>query len=153
MKPIKLILALVILSVLSVLFFGFGAQAQVTPTTIGSFTNLPAIVNTATSSNQTSAIIVQPGKGIAVDVAITMSAAGASNALYHWMGSADGTNIATTAFRTNYLPMNGTTLQRGTFVFQPDELAGLKLISLGKIENPHTTGVLTNRGVIYSRQN
>lgn len=129
------------------------AQAQVEPTSLGSLTNLPALVNTATSSNQVSVIPVSQGSGIAVAAAITASAAGASNATYYWLGSVNGTDFGTVAFKTNYLPMTGTTLARGTFVFTPAELSGLRAISLGTIQNPHTTAILTNRGVIWSKPN
>lgn len=126
------------------------AQGQVTPTDIGSFTNLPSIVNVATTSNQTSVVTLWQGKGLAVQATFTASA-GTSNVVYSFYPSADGTNYATAGALTLTCNANDTTKVIGTTNWSAAQLAGWRSLKLGAIYNQNATGIVTNQGVIYSR--
>ena len=61
--------------------------------------------------------------------------------------------IAMPAFATLTVAANSTTTVRVGENWSADELAGYKKLSIGSIQNTHGSATVTNKGVVWSRQN
>ena len=143
----KYLIAIVLLAVL----FITTVQAQVTPTAIGSLTNIPTYVEGTGVSNFTSVVAVQQGAGVALQGAFKGSGASTANTTFYFYASADGTNMTTYPFDTLVVPQNGATTVRWGKSFSAATLAGYKWIGLGAISNAHASVIITNSAMLYSR--
>lgn len=92
------------------------AEAQVTPTQFGTFTNLPTVMSNAnasggavTTSNVTSIITVPQRKALNLWALFNTSGAGTSNMVWQFQVSPDGTNYTTTTPHQLVAYANGTT--------------------------------------------
>ncbi len=125
-------------------------------TRITAATNLPAVINVGSASNQTSWIPVTQGRGLSLGWSANTSA-GTSNALMYIFPSVDGTNAASASngrfwILTNSL--NGTTVKYAVIHWNPGELDGFRALNIGTITNCQgATGIITNNGVLISRPN
>lgn len=139
-----------LLALLAFIVFTAPASAQVTPTTLTAFTNLPATMPTASFSNLTSSLELTGSKGVAVQWRFNASA-GLSNATLTLTATADGTNYSPLLTITK--AAEGTTNVTVSTNLSADALAGYRRIGVGRMSNAGDSGVLTNKGVILSTQN
>ena len=142
-----------LLSLVSLVLLGFSLplNAQVTATTLGSVTNLPAVINPASASNQTSVVSLQQGRGLAI-YSKWAASAGNSNATVFVTASVDGTNYSSQPWRILLFPINGTNQYSYVTNFTRTDLEGLVALNFSTITNGHATGILTNYGITFSRQ-
>jgi hypothetical protein len=130
--------------------FAFTASAQVTQTTLGAVTNLPAIVTATAGSNTTSYIDIQNNSGLGLSWQFNVSA-GTSNAVLLLYPSIDKTNYDSAPW---ILIRNaaGTTAQCATTNWSAAQLRGYTSMKVGAMTNQNN-GTLTNNGVLFSRPN
>ncbi len=143
MKP-KLLIGLLALCAL----FAVPLQAQVTSTTLGSFSSVPTLITASATSNVLASVAVQNGKGIAIMPIFVGSNGITSNVVFSFSKSVDGTNYSTTTVtKTNAI--NGTTSVKGIHIFTADELDGVRYLRLDSIANGGAANI-TNTAVYYS---
>jgi len=123
---------------------------QVTPTTLGTVTNLPATVAPASQANTTSYIDLHNNAGLALSWKFNVSS-GTSDAVLLVYPSADKTNYDSVPWQ---LVRNaaGTTDQIATTNWSADALRGYTSLKIGALTNQNA-GTLTNKGIVFSRPN
>jgi hypothetical protein len=129
-------------------FSAHAAQVDPYAPDIASVTNLPAIVNTATTSNTTSYIKVRRGAGLSLNWKFNVSA-GTSNGVVLLVPSNDGTNY--TAPPWQWLGTATSTTDTGAFTnWSAAQLSGIDSFKVTGMTNQNS-GTLTNKGIIYHR--
>jgi hypothetical protein len=138
-----------LITVAAMLFaFSEPASAQVTPTTLTTATNLPAIVATTVTTNCVSYYTPPQTTGFSLEAVFNVSA-GTSNAVVYLYPTLDGTNYATVAQFTNTATATGTTTVRRTWTFDASTYRGVRGFQIG-IYNQNS-GTLTNSGIRFSK--
>lgn len=116
-------------------------QAQINPTTIGTFPGIQAAVTNAASISPTNSIVtIRQGKGLVVMPTAAMTAANISNVVFTFQVSADGTNYSTTGPLSYTMTMNGTNILTGYKFFTPTEISNVRYIKLDTIANGAASG-------------
>lgn len=126
------------------------AIGQITPTTLGTVTNLPAIVSTASQSNTTSYVDLHNESGLALSWKFNVSS-GTSSAVLLLYPSVDKTNYDTTPWQLIRNAAN-TTDQVATTNWSAAQLRGYTSLKIGALTNANA-GTLTNKGLVFSRPN
>jgi hypothetical protein len=126
------------------------AFAQLTQTTLGAVTNLPAIVSTGAQSNTTSYVDIKNNTGLALSWRFNVSS-GTSNAVLLLYPSVDKTNYDTVPWQL-VRNASGTTDQVATTNWNPMQLRGYTSLKIGALTNANA-GTLTNKGIVFSRPN
>lgn len=126
------------------------APAQLTPTTLGGVTNLPAVVTAIAGSNTTSYIDINNNSGLALMWQFNVSA-GTSNADLLMFPTVDNTNYDSVPW---VLQRNatGTTDQFASTNWDANKLKGYTRLKIGALTNANN-GTLTNKSLIFSRPN
>jgi hypothetical protein len=139
--------AALLLSAFASLSTAFG---QITQTTLGTVTNLPATVAAASQANTTSYVDIHNNSGLALSWKFNVSS-GTSNAVLLLYPSVDKTNYDSVPWQ---LIRNaaGAADQVATTNWSADELRGYTSLKIGALTNQNA-GTLTNKGVIFSRPN
>lgn len=144
----KVLRAGLLLSALaSPLSFAFG---QITPTTLGTVTNLPATVAAAAQANTTSYIDLHNNSGLALSWKFNVSS-GTSSAVLLVYPSVDKTNYDSVPWQV-VRDAAGTTDQVATTNWSADQLRGYTSLKIGALTNQNA-GTLTNKGILFSRPN
>jgi hypothetical protein len=130
--------------------FALNAAAQVTQTTLGSVTNLPATVASATQANTTSYVDIQNNSGLALSWKFNVSS-GTSNAVLLLYPSVDKTNYDSVPWQLTRSAA-GATDQVATTNWSAQQLRGYTSLKVGALTNQNA-GTLTNKGVLFSRPN
>lgn len=130
------------------------ATAQITPTTVGSFTGQAATVATSTTSTTTSAAIDVPqGRGLAVLCTIGGTAAATNGAVtFTFAVSADGTTYSTDTSLQLAITPTGTNVLTGYKNFPSSTLDNVRYLRIASIQNA-SAGTVTNLSLVYSRRN
>jgi hypothetical protein len=144
-NKIKFLLAPLLLGV-----FALNSSAQITPTTLGTVTNLPATVGPATQANTTSFVDLHNDSGLALSWKFNVSS-GTSNAVLLVYPSVDKVNYDSVPW-VLARPANGATDQVATTNWSADRLRGYTSLKIGALTNENA-GTLTNKGVVFSRPN
>ncbi len=131
-------------------FTALNALAQVTQTTLGSVTNLPATVAAESQVNTTSFVNIQNNSGLALSWKFNASA-GTSNAVLLLYPSVDKTNYDSVPWQL-IRPAAGATDQVATTNWSAAQLRGYTSLKIGAITNENA-GTLTNKGIVFSRPN
>lgn len=152
MNTIKRIAAMACVAIAVVALASLPAHGQVTSTTLTNLSGLPSIINVNTTSNTAAYIDLVQGKGLAASWKFTASA-GTSNAVLRFYPTLDGTNYATTTRFQLVANATDTTQVIATTNWSALDLAGYRRLKLGQMYNQNATGIVTNEGVMYSRQN
>jgi hypothetical protein len=126
------------------------ALAQITPTTLGTVTNLPATVAAESQADTTSYINLQNNSGLALSWKFNVSA-GTSNAVLLLYPSVDKTNYDSVPWQL-IRPATDTANQVATTNWSSDQLRGYTSLKIGALTNENA-GTLTNKGVVFSRPN
>lgn len=135
---------------LGVCAFALSAGAQITQTTLGLVTNLPAIVSASGQSNTVSYIDIQNNSGLSLSWNFNAST-GTSNACLLLYPSIDKTNYDSVPW-TLIRNAAGATTQTATTNWDANKLRGYTSLKVGGMTNQNT-GTLTNQGVIFGRPN
>jgi hypothetical protein len=136
MKPKRNIASVIaIIGLIALIATPWQAQAQVEPTTIGTFTLPSTLVTADATSNVLSAIIVQQGKPLAISPLFAVVAAGTDNVVFTLDLSLDGTNYATTGTISLTNAATGTTAVRGYHVIPASSIGPARFIRLKTIHN------------------
>lgn len=130
--------------------FALSASAQITSTTLGTVTNLPATVSPATQANTTSYVDLHNNSGLALSWKFNVSA-GTSNAVLLLYPSIDKTNYDSVPWQL-IRPAAATTDQVATTNWSADQLRGYTSLKIGALTNENA-GTLTNKGIVFSRPN
>jgi hypothetical protein len=125
-------------------------HAQVTQTTLGTVTNLPATVATATATATTSFIDIQNNSGLALSWKFNVSS-GTSAGVLQVYPSVDKTNYDSVPWQL-IRSANGATDQVATTNWSPQQLRGYTSLKVGGMTNANG-GTLTNKGIAFSRPN
>lgn len=137
---------------MAALVLALPAQAQVTPVTVGTFTNVPTIIATAGVSNVNALVQLRQGRGISILPSFAGTNSGAANLRLEFDVSADGTNFTTTSPFVLTFAMNGTTGVIPWTNIPPSLLDNVAYLRLTKMTNAHTASLfITN--VTYSIRN
>ncbi len=135
MNFIKIILALAVLSVLP----AFGQQSPTYgPQTLLSAWTVAATLNTNLPSKT---IDCRKQQNVTLQISQVYSNAGASNVVYTFHRSVDGSTFESTAFATITVAGNGTT---PVVTVTNLTVAGAGYLRLTSITNGHTAAILTN---------
>ena len=118
------------------------SSAQITPTTLGTVTNLPATVATAAQANTTSYVDLHNNSGLALSWKFNVSA-GTSNAVLLVYPSVDKVNYDSVPWQL-IRPAAGTTDQVATTNWSADQLRGYTSLKIGALTNENA-GTLTNK--------
>jgi hypothetical protein len=126
------------------------AFGQITPTTLGTVTNLPATVAGASQANTTSYVDIYNNSGLALSWKFNVSS-GTSNAVLLLYPSVDKTNYDSVPWQ---LIRNAaaTADQVATTNWSAQQLRGYTSLKIGALTNQNA-GTLTNKGVVFSRPN
>jgi len=126
------------------------AFGQITQTTLGTVTNLPATVATGLQSNTTSYVDIHNNSGLALSWKFNLSS-GTSNAVLLLYPSVDKTNYDSVPWQ---LIRNaaGAADQVATTNWSAAQLRGYTSLKIGALTNQNA-GTLTNKGVIFGRPN
>ena len=130
--------------------FALSASAQITPTTLGTVTNLPATVAAASQVNTTSYVDLHNNSGLALSWKFNVSA-GTSNAVLLVYPSVDKTNYDSVPWQL-IRPAAGATDQVATTNWSAVQLRGYTSLKIGALTNENA-GTLTNKGIVFSRPN
>lgn len=142
---ITFLLAPLLLGVLAL-----NSSAQITPTTLGTVTNLPATVATGAQANTTSFVDLHNDSGLALSWKFNVSS-GTSNAVLLVYPSVDKVNYDSVPW-VLARPANGAMDQVATTNWSADRLRGYTSLKIGALTNENA-GTLTNKGVVFSRPN
>jgi hypothetical protein len=126
------------------------AFGQITQTTLGTVTNLPATVAAATLSSTTSYVDIHNNSGLALSWKFNVSS-GTSSAVLLLYPSVDKTNYDSVPWQ---LIRNaaGAADQVATTNWSAEQLRGYTSLKIGALTNQNA-GTLTNKGVIFGRPN
>jgi len=123
---------------------------QVTPTTLGVVTNLPATVAPASQANTASYIDLHNNSGLALSWKFNVSS-GTSNGVLLFYPSVDKTNYDSVPW-VLARDAAGATDQIATTNWSAGELRGYTSLKIGALTNENA-GTLTNKGILFSRPN
>lgn len=126
------------------------ASAQISPTTLGTVTNLPATVSAASQANTTSYVDLYNNSGLALSWKFNVSS-GTSSAVLLLYPSVDKTNYDSVPWQL-VRSAAGTTDQVATTNWSAQQLRGYTSLKIGALTNANA-GTLTNKGVVFSRPN
>lgn len=126
------------------------AFGQVTQTTLGTVTNLPATVSATSQTATTSFIDIHNNSGLALSWKFNASS-GTSAAVLLLYPSVDKTNYDSVPWQL-IRPANGTTDQVATTNWSANQLRGYTSLKIGALTNANA-GTLTNKGIVFSRPN
>jgi hypothetical protein len=124
--------------------------AQVSQTTLGSVTNLPATVAAASRADTTSYVDIRNNSGLALSWKFNVSS-GTSNAVLLLYPSVDKTNYDSVPWPVTRSAA-GATDQVATTNWGAEQLRGYTSLKVGALTNQNA-GTLTNKGVLFSRPN
>jgi hypothetical protein len=126
------------------------AFGQITPTTLGVVTNLPATVAPTSQANTTSYVDLHNNSGLALSWKFNVSS-GTSSAVLLLYPSVDKTNYDSVPW---VLIRNaaGATDQIATTNWSAGDLRGYTSLKVGALTNANA-GTLTNKGIVFSRPN
>jgi hypothetical protein len=126
------------------------AFGQITQTALGTVTNLPTTVATASQVNTTSYVDIHNDSGLALSWKFNVSS-GTSNAVLLLYPSVDKTNYDSVPWQ---LIRNaaGAADQVATTNWSAGQLRGYTSLKVGALTNQNA-GTLTNKGVIFGRPN
>jgi hypothetical protein len=126
------------------------AFGQITQTTLGTVTNLPATVAATSQANTTSYVDIHNNSGLALSWEFNVSS-GTSSAVLLLYPSVDKTNYDSVPWQ---LIRNaaGTTDQVATTNWSAQQLRGYTSLKIGALTNENA-GTLTNKGIVFSRPN
>jgi hypothetical protein len=144
-NKIKFLLAPLFLSALAL-----SSQAQITPTTLGTVTNLPATVAAGAQANTTSYLDLHNDSGLALSWKFNVSA-GTSNAVLLVYPSVDNVNYDSVPWQL-IRPAAGAVDQVATTNWSAAQLRGYTSLQIGGLTNQNA-GTLTNKGIVFSRPN
>jgi len=130
--------------------FALNSSAQITSTTLGTVTNLPATVAAASQANTTSYVDLHNNSGLALSWKFNVSA-GNSNAVLFVYPSVDKVNYDSVPWQL-VRPANGATDQVATTNWSANQLRGYTSLKIGALTNQNG-GTLTNKGIVFSRPN
>ena len=131
------------------LALGLTASAQVAPTVIGTFTNVPTTMPATTASNVNSVVEIPTSGGLSLAPLIGATNAATANMGFYFQLTADGTNYSTTFPLNMQVALNGTTGVRGWTNVPQSLLVGARKIRLAYVTNGHSApAFITN--VTYS---
>jgi hypothetical protein len=126
------------------------AAAQISQTTLGSVTNLPATVASASQAGTTSYIDIRNNSGLALSWKFNVSS-GTSNAVLLLYPSVDKTNFDSVPWQLTRSAA-GAADQVATTNWSAQQLRGYTSLKVGALTNQNA-GTLTNKGVLFSRPN
>lgn len=126
------------------------AFGQVSQTTLGSVTNLPATVAATSQTSTASYIDIHNNSGLALSWKFNASS-GTSAAVLLLYPSADKTNYDSVPWQL-IRPAAGAIDQVATTNWSADELRGYTSLKVGALTNANA-GTLTNKGIVFSRPN
>ena len=126
------------------------AQAQVTPTYVGSITNLPPYLLGSGVTNFTSIIPIRQTRGMALWFSMGATNACATTTWTFWKFSPDGTNWSTTTIPIGTV-MNGTTGVISWTNLPPVVTDNSMYMGCVSASNPHTATVWFTNGLFSSR--
>jgi hypothetical protein len=126
------------------------AFGQITQTTLGAVTNLPATVAAASQTSTASYVDIHNNSGLALSWKFNVSS-GTSNAVLLLYPSVDKTNYDSLPWQL-IRPAAGATDQVGTTNWSAEQLRGYTSLKIGALTNQNA-GTLTNKGVVFSRPN
>jgi hypothetical protein len=126
------------------------AFGQVSQTTLGSVTNLPATVTATSQTSTASYIDIHNNSGLALSWKFNASS-GTSAAVLLLYPSVDKTNYDSVPWQL-IRPAAGAIDQVATTNWSADELRGYTSLKVGALTNANA-GTLTNKGIVFSRPN
>lgn len=126
------------------------ALAQITPTTLGTVTNLPATVAASSQASTASYIDLHNNSGLALSWKFNVSS-GTSSAVLLLYPSVDKTNYDSVPWQLIRNAAN-TADQVATTNWSAEQLRGYTSLLVGALTNANA-GTLTNKGVVFSRPN
>ena len=141
---------LIFLAPFHLIAFALSSSAQITPTTIGTVTNLPATVAATSQANTTSFVDLHNNSGLALSWKFNVSS-GTSHAVLLVYPSADNTNYDSVPWQL-IRPCAGVTDQVATTNWSVAQLRGYTSLKIGALTNENA-GTLTNKGIVFSRPN
>lgn len=126
------------------------AFGQVSQTTLGSVTNLPATVTATSQTSTASYIDIHNNSGLALSWKFNASS-GTSAAVLLLYPSVDKINYDSVPWQL-IRPAAGVIDQVATTNWSADELRGYTSLKVGALTNANA-GTLTNKGIVFSRPN
>src|SRR5262245_23728946 len=130
--------------------FALKASAQITPTTLGTVTNLPATVAAGAQANTTSYVDLHNNSGLALSWQFNVSSGTSAGVLLVYP-SVDKTNYDSNPWQL-IRNANGATDQIATTNWDANKLRGYTSLKIGGMTNANG-GTLTNKGIVFSRPN
>lgn len=128
------------------------AQAQVTPTTWGAFTNVPLVVPAGVTTNFNSVIDWRQGRTLSIMPFMGRTNAGTDTVTYYLQVTHDKTNWSTTYPASYSFAANGTTGVRGYWVVPPTTISAVQQVRL-LIMNTNSADGIRVTNVTYSWSN
>lgn len=126
------------------------AQAQITQSTLGGVTNLPAVITATVASNTVSFIDINNNSGLALSWKFNVSSGTSAGGLFLFP-SMDKTNYDTVPW-VLLRNASGTTDQIATTNWDANKLRGYQSLMVGTMTNANA-GTLTNKGITFGRPN
>jgi hypothetical protein len=147
-------LGLVLLSFLFILALAIPTNAQVTPTTPITLTNIPPIIPGGASSNVVQKYDAPLGRGLAIIPAFNLTtAAGTNNVIFTLQVSANGTSWTTSSGLTHTVAGNGTETVRSLWYIPTTSLDGVAYWRLATVNNAANTPPISNLTAVATWRN